>query len=97
MSGRARGYVIPGALEFSPDDTLITNLFSPEGTLTRKLFAFDPRTSQQRLLAGPPRGGGVDEAALSVQEKLQRERTRQGRADSACHVSIHSLDPRLLS
>ena len=25
----------------------------------------------------PPRGGGVDEARLSVEEKLQRERTRE--------------------
>eukprot|EP00227_Mantoniella_beaufortii_P017151 CAMPEP_0197596388 /NCGR_PEP_ID=MMETSP1326-20131121/24943_1 /TAXON_ID=1155430 /ORGANISM="Genus nov. species nov., Strain RCC2288" /LENGTH=135 /DNA_ID=CAMNT_0043162873 /DNA_START=173 /DNA_END=576 /DNA_ORIENTATION=+ len=71
------GFVNPGSLQFSPDDALISNLHSPEGTLARKLFVFDPAAMQQRLLAVPPRGGGVDEARLSVEEKLQRERTRE--------------------
>jgi sugar lactone lactonase YvrE len=42
------GYVNPGGLAFSPDDAMISNLYSAEGTLSRKLYAFDVHTGQQR-------------------------------------------------
>ncbi|GJP30639.1 hypothetical protein CLOM_g4174 [Closterium sp. NIES-68] len=70
------GYVSPSAIAFSPDDQMISYLFSEEGTLTRKLFAYDLKTCQQKLLVAPP-GGGVDEGNLSMEEKLRRERQRE--------------------
>ncbi|CAI5957943.1 unnamed protein product [Closterium sp. NIES-65] len=70
------GYVSPSAIAFSPDDQMISYLFSEEGTLTRKLFAYELKTGQQRLLVAPP-GGGVDEDNLSMEEKLRRERQRE--------------------
>ena len=36
------GMAIPGALAWSPDDQLITYLYSPDRGLTRQLYAFDP-------------------------------------------------------
>ncbi|CAI7842698.1 unnamed protein product, partial [Closterium sp. NIES-53] len=55
---------------------MISYLFSEEGTLTRKLFAYELKTGQQKLLVAPP-GGGVDEDNLSMEEKLRRERQRE--------------------
>ncbi|CAM6096505.1 unnamed protein product [Calypogeia fissa] len=70
------GYVAPASVAFSPDDKLISYLYSPDSTLSRKIFAFDPVLLQQRLLVTPP-GGGVDEGNLSTAEKLRRERLRE--------------------
>ncbi|KAG6543978.1 hypothetical protein Mapa_014602 [Marchantia paleacea] len=70
------GYVAPASVSFSPDDNLISYLYSPDSTLSRKIFAFDPVLRQQRLLVTPP-GGGVDEGNLSTAEKLRRERLRE--------------------
>uniref|UniRef100_A0A7I4EGE6 Dipeptidylpeptidase IV N-terminal domain-containing protein n=1 Tax=Physcomitrium patens TaxID=3218 RepID=A0A7I4EGE6_PHYPA len=70
------GYVAPGSVQFSPDDKLITYLYSPDSTLSRKIYAFDVVAKQQRLLVNPP-GGGVDEGNLSTVEKLRRERLRE--------------------
>ncbi len=70
------GTVVPGALAFSPDDELITYLLSPEGNLTRQLYAFDPETGEQSLLLAPP-DGGTSEETISLEEALRRERQRQ--------------------
>ena len=70
------GMAIPGSIAFSPDDLLVTYLFSPERTLTRQLYAFDPQTSEQHLLVTPP-GGGTTEENVSLEEALRRERQRQ--------------------
>ena len=70
------GYVAPASVSFSSDDKLITYLYSPDSTLSRKIYAFDVTARQQRLLVSPP-GGGVDEGNLSTVEKLRRERLRE--------------------
>ncbi len=70
------GMAIPGAIDFSPDDALITFLLSPDRTLTRQLYAFDPATGERRLLLAPA-DGGATEQNLSLEEKLRRERARQ--------------------
>eukprot|EP00898_Chlorokybus_atmophyticus_P001977 jgi/Chlat1/2780/Chrsp187S02948 len=70
------GYVAPGSIAFSPGDTHVTYLFSPDGALSRKLYSFDPVTGEQRLLASPP-GGGVEEGNISIAERLRRERLRE--------------------
>ena len=67
------GYTQPVSFAFSHDDALVTCLFSAEGTLTRQLYAYDPAT---RRLA-PLLAGEVNEASMSHEEKLRRERTRE--------------------
>jgi dipeptidyl-peptidase-4 len=70
------GTAIPGALAFSPDNRLVTYLFSPEGGLVRQLYAYDTETGREQLLVSPI-DGGASEENLSLEEKLRRERLRQ--------------------
>ncbi|KAL0400600.1 UNVERIFIED_CONTAM: Dipeptidyl aminopeptidase 4 [Sesamum latifolium] len=70
------GYGTPTAISFSPDDSLIAYLFSPELTLNRKLFVLDPKSGKHDLFFSPP-DGGFDENNLSADEKLRRERLRE--------------------
>ncbi len=70
------GMAIPNSFAFSPDDRLITYLFSPDGGLVRQLYAFDPEPSEHRLLLSPP-DGGTREEDVSLEEALRRERARQ--------------------
>ncbi len=70
------GMAIPGNITFSPDDRLITFLWSEEGSLARQLYAFDPQVGEQRLLIGSPGEGTTDEN-VSLEEALRRERQRQ--------------------
>lgn len=70
------GWSIPGAPSFSPDDTLITYLHSPEGGLVRRLYALNPETGERKVLMAPPEAS-TSEEHLSLEEKLRRERQRQ--------------------
>lgn len=70
------GYVAPALITFSPDDSLVTYLSSPDQTLSRKVFAFDLKSSKQELFFSPP-DGGLDENNISPEEKLRRERLRE--------------------
>ena len=70
------GYNSPSAISFSPDDTVISYLHSPDGTLSRRLYVFETKSGNKQLLVTPP-GGGVDESSLSTEEKLRRERQRE--------------------
>jgi dipeptidyl-peptidase-4 len=69
------GMAIPNNFAFSPDDTLLTYLHSAEGTLTQQLYACDLETGATWQLVTPP-GAGDQEATLSLEEKLRRERAR---------------------
>ncbi|XP_052143895.1 uncharacterized protein LOC127763284 [Oryza glaberrima] len=71
------GYGAPVALSFSPDDRRVAFLYSPDGTLHRNVYAFDPAQRRQELLFGPPDGGGLEEGNLSAEERLRRERARE--------------------
>jgi dipeptidyl-peptidase 4 len=70
------GNTAPVELSFSPDDRLITFLHSPENSLVRQLFQFDPQTTEQRLFLTPT-ASITSEENLSLEEKLRRERQRQ--------------------
>ncbi|XP_051143238.1 uncharacterized protein LOC127259728 [Andrographis paniculata] len=70
------GYGAPTAISFSLDDSLIAYLFSPDQTLNRKLFVFNPKSGKHELFFSPP-DGGLDENNLSAEEKLRRERLRE--------------------
>ncbi len=69
------GTVAPGRFEFTPDGKAVTYLFSEEGSLVRSLWRYDLATGEKRVLAGPP-PASTDEAALSREEELRRERAR---------------------
>ncbi|XP_078431331.1 prolyl oligopeptidase family protein [Wolffia australiana] len=71
------GYAAPSSISFSPDDGLITYLFSPDNSLRRNIYAFDLLSGRHELVFGPPGGGGLDEGNLSEEEKLRRERARE--------------------
>ncbi|KQJ94456.1 uncharacterized protein LOC100822560 [Brachypodium distachyon] len=71
------GYGAPVALSFSPDDRRVAFLYSPDGTLHRKVFTLDPGQRRQELLFAPPDGGGLEEGNLSAEERLRRERSRE--------------------
>src|SRR5437016_9740403 len=70
------GFTQPSSVAFSPDDRLVTFLYSPEGTLTSQLYGFDPHTGARELFVSPPYGGTTDEN-VSLEEALRRERERQ--------------------
>lgn len=72
----APGMAVPGVIAWSPDDRLVTFLWSPERTLTRQLFAFDPASGATELLLAPS-DGGATEQNISLEEQLRRERARQ--------------------
>ncbi|MGC9400366.1 MAG: S9 family peptidase [Anaerolineae bacterium] len=87
------GMAIPGHLAFSPDDALITYLFSAEGDLRQRLYAFDPATGRASVLAQAP--DGDTEMSLTLEEKLRRERQRQ-RAEGITRYAWAKETPRLL-
>ncbi|KAK4436220.1 Dipeptidyl aminopeptidase 4 [Sesamum alatum] len=70
------GYGVPTSVSFSPDDSLIAYLFSPDQSLYRKVFVFDTKSGKHELFFSPP-DGGLDENNLSAEEKLRRERSRE--------------------
>ena len=69
------GTAVPAAIEFSPDGSALTYLHSEEGTLVRSLWWHDLQSNQRRVIAAPLRET-ADEASLSLEEHLRRERTR---------------------
>jgi dipeptidyl-peptidase-4 len=70
------GMVLPNQIQFNPDGTLISFLYSDSGNLNQNLYIYNPETGGQTLLATPP-DGGTQEGSLSPEEELQRERSRQ--------------------
>ena len=70
----APGAAFPVSVAFSPDDSVVTWLHSPERTLRRRLFSVDPGTGAATEVIGG--SSGVDESTLTLEEKLQRERAR---------------------
>lgn len=69
------GDIAPGAFAFSPDDSSLTFLHSPDHTLSRQLFALDMKTGQQSLFLDTRQA--TTEENISLAEALRRERQRQ--------------------
>ncbi len=65
----------PGAARFAPDGRSLTYLFSADGSLVRSLWRHDLVTGERSLLAAPLEET-TDEESLSLDERLERERTR---------------------
>ncbi len=70
------GLAQPVDFQFSPDDRLITFLYSPDRSRTRQLYAFDVAAGTRGLFLEPPSEGATDEN-VPLQEALRRERARQ--------------------
>ncbi|HEX6140219.1 MAG TPA: DPP IV N-terminal domain-containing protein [Candidatus Limnocylindria bacterium] len=69
------GTAVPGSIAFAPDGSGITFLHDPGGALVRSLWWLDLASGERMLLAGPSERA-LDEASLSDDERLRRERTR---------------------
>lgn len=67
---------VPVAVRPDPASTMLTYLWSREGSLTRQLYAHDPERGDRKQMFTPP-GAGATEENLSPEEKLRRERTRE--------------------
>lgn len=65
----------PGLARFAPDGRSLTYLFSADGSLVRSLWRHDLVTGERSLLAAPLEQT-TDEGSLSLDERLERERTR---------------------
>jgi dipeptidyl-peptidase-4 len=69
------GMAFPDRLAFSPDDRWITYLFSPDGSLSRRLFAYDQQTGETHQMANFPEEG-ASQGEFTIEEALRRERQR---------------------
>ena len=68
------GMSTPVSFSFSPDDRLLTYLYGPEQSPVRQLYALDTQTGDKRVIQATV---GPDEADLSLEEQLLRQRQRQ--------------------
>ncbi len=69
------GTTTPTSVGFSPDGRFVTLLLAEPGSLRQQLHAVDVATGVSRVVSAP--GAEVDEASLSIEEKLRRERARE--------------------
>jgi dipeptidyl-peptidase 4 len=67
------GFNLAESIQFSPDDSLLTYLRSPNQTLNRQLYAYNVQTKKEFVYVEPERGNGTTEENLSMEEKLRRE------------------------
>jgi dipeptidyl-peptidase-4 len=67
------GFNLAESIRFSPDDTLVTYLRSPNQTLSRQLYAYDLPGDKEFVYAEPNSNNGTEEENLSIEEKLRRE------------------------
>lgn len=67
------GLNLADSIQFSPDDTFLTYLRSPNQTLSRQLYAFNLKANREYIYAEPEDGDGITEENLSMEEKLRRE------------------------
>jgi dipeptidyl-peptidase-4 len=71
----APGNVAPGDFAFSPDDSILTYLYSPEHVSSRQLFALDLKTGERQSFLAFSKE--TTEENVSLAEALRRERQRQ--------------------
>jgi len=89
------GTVAPGQVGFTPDGRRVVYLKSAEGSLVRSLFALDPGTGEETILAAAP-AGSEDEKALSREEQLRRERARRRETGITSYEFAKAADPNVL-
>ena len=89
------GTVVPGRIGFTPDGRRVVYLKSPEGSLVRSLYALDPATGEETVLAAAP-AGSDDERTLSREEQLRRERARLRETGITSYDFADDADPTVL-
>lgn len=67
------GFNLADSIKFSPDDTLLTYLRSPNQTLSRQLYAYNIKSEKEYVYAEPNTDNEKSEENLSIEEKLRRE------------------------
>jgi hypothetical protein len=67
------GFNLAESIRFSPDDTLLTYLRSPNQTLTRQLYAYNIKTEKEFVYAEPNFDDEQSQENLSMEEQLRRE------------------------
>jgi len=85
---------MPVRLGFTPDDSMVTYLASAEGNLVLSLWAHDLASGEEKVLAGPP-PASTDEAALSREEELRRERARLRELGVTSYQFAREANPRV--
>lgn len=89
------GMTVPGGLGFTPDGAAVTYLFSETGSLVRSLWRYDIATAERRIIVGPS-ASSSDEAALSREEELRRERLRLRELGVTSYQFARDADPPVL-
>ena len=89
------GMAVPGGLGFTPDGAAVTYLFSEEGSLVRSLWRYDIASGDRTIIAGPP-PSSADEANLSREEELRRERLRLRELGVTSYQFARDADPPVL-
>lgn len=90
----APGMAVPNNLRFNGDGSQIRYLYGPPEHPTQQLYALEVATGAVRVLVAPP-GGGTQEAQLSPEEELRRQRERM-LAVGITHYSAHAASDRIL-
>jgi len=70
------GMTAPRRVEFTPDGTAVTYLFSGAGTLHQQLWRYDLATGERSLLTGDTPDDAAGAETFSIEEQLRRERSR---------------------
>ncbi len=68
---------VPVQVAFAPGGKVLTYVQSPEGGLDRRLFAVDLTAESPEPVEIAIDGGARDEAGLTLEERLRRERSRE--------------------
>lgn len=89
------GTAIPTRFAFVPNRPELAYLASAEGNLVLSLFALNLDSGDVRLLAGPP-SAATDEANLSREEALRRERARLRELGVTSYQFARKADPLVL-
>ena len=82
----------PAALDFTPDSTALTWLWSASGDLVRSLWSVDLETGERSVLVGPDEHS----TELTHEEKLRRERTRTRELGVTAYSWARGADPPVL-
>ncbi len=68
---------MPTSISFSPDDTIITYLLTPDHTFSRKEKLLISRLANKNCLLVAWVVGRLDESNISSEKKLRRKRLRE--------------------
>ena len=95
--GASSGVGIPRCLEFSPDASMISSLYCPEGSDHYHLYSFNVLAQKQELLAVPPDRRGLDKVRphCVVMSALKPTLTCAIPQSQNIHFGASHLDVRL--